>query len=143
MKLLYHFTNWVHYAEIASSGVILTTESNIGSGDPELQPYGEHLGPDVVWLTDSQSGEGCALDYCPAVMAELQSEMDLPAAALDKRNVRLTCELPDEEWHHWPEWAGVHGINPHWQRIVERDQRPWSWWVIERPVALKEIVKRK
>lgn len=140
VKLLYHFTNWVNDVEIGSSGVILTTESNIGSVRPDLQPYGEHLGPDVVWLTDSQSGGGCGLRY-PAVMTQLHTKMGLPAAALDKRKVRSTCELPDEECHHWPAWATAHGINRRWQRIFEKGQTPWTWWLIERPITPNEIVK--
>ena len=78
---LYHFTCREHLEAIKRDGVILTTESNIGSPLPRLKPFGEHVGPDVVWLTD-----------CPNLD---RGDHGLSGSAADKSAVRITVEIDD------------------------------------------------
>lgn len=52
MHLLYHVTCRQHLTAIIRSGTLAMAESNIGSPWPWSKPFAEHIGPDVVWLTD-------------------------------------------------------------------------------------------
>ena len=140
---LFHFTNYIHWCDIQSTGEIATTESNIGSGSPDLEPYGEHIGPDVVWLTDKATPGANGLEVVLPV-ASIESQVELlegatgrPFIEIDKRLVRLELDLDDA--HHWPEWSCEHGINRQWARALSRDNLPWRWWVSERPIPVGEI----
>ena len=143
-KTLYHFTNVHHWDSIQADGQINVTESNVGSISPWLPPYGEHVGPDVVWLTDTTSSRGLALE--PPLHVYEPHERDAATAfcqaegTFDKKAVRLTVELPEDECHQWRRWVKRYDMNPEWKRIFQSGREPYRWWVIERPILLSEIV---
>ncbi len=112
---LYHFTSLMHWPLIINDGFLRRTESNIGSGNPRLKPYGEHVGPDVVWLTDlsDPTPQSCGL-----------------VGIRDKTRLRITVKISDAK--KWPDFAAAHGINKRWYRLLGRGGRPQCWWVVER-----------
>jgi hypothetical protein len=123
---LYHFTSPERLTAILAEGVIRTTESNIGSGRPDLPPCGDHVGPDVVWLTDRQEPDARGL------------ALDLQIDGTDKTGVRITVEVPDAE--HWPAFATAYGMNATWRRAMEEDRAPQTWWVVARPITMIEVI---
>lgn len=129
--LLNHFTSEMHLGLILRCGLLVTTESNIGSPVPEWPPTGEHVGPDVVWFTlqDEPSDVG----------------LDSARATIPKGGVRMVCDVPDADCRHWPEWARGYGIHPDWYRHVGRaagqESNPDTWWVVERAVPWTEWVR--
>lgn len=131
--IFYHFTSWQHCLEIFASGEIRTTESNVGSGRKDWQPFGEHVGPDVVWLTTREIPTRNGVDL-PAVVGR---ELDIPN---QKWRVRLTLQLPEEEVYQWTRWSKKQRMNPKWRRAIEDGMSFQSWWVIERSISLDEIV---
>ena len=122
---LYHYTTELHLPLIAAAGFLRTTESNIGSPLPEVEPSGEHYGPDVVWLTDSDEIDGLGLNTTIALGLGL---------------VRFVVAVPRDEVHHWPTWRQQFAMNDTWRASLELDQHPESWWLIERPVPRREWV---
>jgi hypothetical protein len=127
---LNHFTNPTNADYMIASGVIMTTESNIGCRPEDalrhgLHPVGEHVGPDVVWLTDLDTAAQTGVLGGPA----------------RKGGVKVTVEVPDAEVHPWSEWAFDHGIHPTWYESLGRHNRPDRWWVVERPIPHTEWVE--
>ena len=118
---LFHYTHVRHYLQIVVDGKITTTESNIGSGIPGLLPYGEHIEPDVVWLTDRDEPIRCGVDVQPVATP----------VVYDKTRVRLTVDVPAVEVHHWPAWSRRHRMNPKWRRRLEANMSPSRWYVVE------------
>ena len=126
---LYHHTSVGHLPWILGFGEIYTTESNIGAL-PELQdrvpnvaPIGEHVGPDVVWFTSNPSPAGCGLE-----------------GSQGKGLIRIQVELPDQELHHWQEWAHDQGIDKRWYDLLAQGRRDAEWWVVERNVPHQEWI---
>jgi len=131
---LNHFTCWNHFLEIVVvTGAITTTESNIGSGRPDWQPFGEHVGPDVVWLTSHDEASGHGLENV------FRSHPNFPIET-DKTRVRITVDLPDNELQRWGTFSKQYRMHPKWRRVIEHNMRHSSWWVLERPVRPEEIV---
>jgi len=125
---LLHFTSPERLAMIRAAGFLKVTESNIGSGRPDWPPSGEHVGPDVVWLTD-------ALETTAKALGVESVQYD----GTDKMAVRITVKVPDAEVSWWPDFAREHGIHRQWRRLMERGRDADSWWVIPRPVMLSEV----
>ena len=119
---LYHFTTRLHLSAITKSGFLKVTESNVGSGSPLMPPTGQHVGPDVVWLTSSVSGDGCGLD----------------GGLSDKTELRFVVEVPDAV--RWVDWAPAAQMHPRWRRALSRGQDVSSWYVVERPIPMSEWV---
>lgn len=122
--ILYHYTSRHHHKQIVDSGVIKTTESNIGSGHPDFKPYGVDVGPRVVWLTsqpDVVDGHG------------------LNGSLYNKFEVRFQFDLVDAI--KWSDFATQHGINKHWYRILDKAANYTAryWWVLPRFITLTEI----
>lgn len=140
MKTLYHFTHEKALRSIKAQGCIRTTESNIGSPFPQWPPTGEHVGPDVVWLTSEPSpGKSAAgLRY---TVEQAKAIRAAGYSVPDKTQIRLTIEVPDEEPLRWRDFAREHGINRKWKRALEKDARPDTWWVLPRLVLYDEIVE--
>lgn len=127
--ILYHYTCPCdhHLGSILDDGLLRTTESHIGSDRPDVLPYGEHVGPDVVWLVKSKrpvDGRGLS------VQAGFEG--------CDKTAVRFAVDLADAQ--RWPEWSKLQGINPRWRRAFEQHQYPDLWYVVERPIPKGEWV---
>jgi len=138
--ILYHYTTVLHLPSIGADGHLKVTESNIG-GPPgkSIEPSGEHVGPDVVWLTDRDGlttnrdtlRAGCAL-----------SSGSFSILSVDKTVVRFTVEVPDEDVMRWEDFAKEHGISRRWQRILEKWPRRPNWWfVVQRPIGSEEWVE--
>ena len=123
----YHYTSTERLVMIRSTGIIRTTESNIGSGRSDWPPFGSHVGPDVVWLTDEPEPDSQAL-----ALTTIDGS--------DKTEVRITVSLADDEVMWWPDFAKQHGIHRQWRRALELGRDPQSWWVVERAIALCEVV---
>lgn len=127
---LYHFTSPERLTMIRLEGEIRVTESNIGSPHPDWPPCGEHVGPDVVWLTDVDTignGAGLALD----------GSLD----GTDKTAVRIEVDVPDADVTWWPDFARAHGMHRNWRRVIERGRDPESWFVVARAIPRREWVK--
>ena len=88
-------------------------EFNIGSGREDWPPMGEHVGPDVVWLTDREEpwSRGLALD----------GTLD----GTDKTEVCITVEVADAV--EWWDFVCADGIHPRWQRRLEEGRAPATW----------------
>jgi hypothetical protein len=119
---LYHYTSLYHLPLIKAAGYLKLVESNIGSPDKRFPPYGEHVGPDVVWLTESPSPKGHGLG----------------GASVDKRAVRIEVDIEDAI--RWREFANKHGINRDWYRIMDMSGEYTAryWWVSLRPIPIAE-----
>lgn len=142
---LYHFTCWKGWLGIQEAGLIRVTESNIGSNSHGEPPYGEHYGPDVVWLTTHPTSEGCRLPRPGTALFPTSAgsfEYSRCEPEEDKTGVRLTVQIPEAECHPWTPWALKHGINRKWKaRLEKRNCIPIWWRVIERPILSAEIVE--
>lgn len=113
--VLYHFTAAQHLASILDAQCLTLTESNIGSGRPDWPPYGEHVGPDVVWLTSSRSPKRQGLNDPKTV-------------------IRFTVEPAADAVHRWLDWSRQYGINAQWAAVLESGMNAASWWVSEQPI---------
>jgi hypothetical protein len=99
---LYHFTSTDHLRAIQRSGLILPTESNVGSPVTHMPPYGAHRGPNVIWMLStpdvSPNTPGWAHGLTP-----------------DKLDIRITVDLPQPlRWLDW-EWGAR--MHPAWREI--------------------------
>jgi hypothetical protein len=110
---LYHFTSFYHLHKILADGFIRVTESNIGSPFKEWLPYGEHVGPDVVWLTESKE----------------KLDNGLIGGAVDKQKIRFEIEI--ENAIRWRDFANQYKINPKWYRRLDitGNYTAKNWWV--------------
>lgn len=125
----FHFTAEAYVPYLLASGLLLTTESNIGSpegrGTRAMPPVGEHVGPDVVWLTTRDAPEQCGI---------VSSGMAL------KAGVRVTVDVADADVSHWPAWAKAQGIHPDWYSVVVGEYDADSWFVVERNIPWTEWI---
>ena len=120
-RTLYHFTSQIHLPMIQAAGQLRTTESNIGSVTPIRPPYGDHIGPDVVWLLDTADLDG--------------RRHGLQGSSADKTRVRFTVRARATRWVSWPPAQRMH---PEWREEFIRDgggpAAARRWWVSERPI---------
>lgn len=126
MNTLYHYTSEFHLPLILTTGFLKTTESNIGSPSLEMRPYGEHVGPDVVWLTDVpnvRNGHGLAMP---------------DASYPSKYAVRFSLNVPDAI--PWAKFASDHGINRRWYDLLNKTGGGTArhWWVSPRSIYAPE-----
>lgn len=98
----YHFTSHYHLHRILPAGVLKPSESNVGSPIAAMQPFGEHFGPDVVWLLDVP-----ALDY----------PHGLTGCIYDKTKVRFEVDVPAVRWL---EWEPARKMHPRWTAALIR-----------------------
>lgn len=135
MKELFHWTSTYHLKQILLEGRLTTTESNVGSPSPMLQPAGEHLGPDVVWLLDVpvlRFGHGLTMDPSgPYRMLH------------DKTEVRFTVKVDGAV--PWTRWKPAEAMHPTWRKSMIRSgggrDAVRHWWVIERDIPRAEWVE--
>jgi hypothetical protein len=127
---LYHFTSYYHLAMIRQAGYLRLTESNIGSPDPNIKPFGENVGPRVVWLTENP---------------DAQLDNGLVGCTIDKRAVRFTIEIDEKEVMRWRDFANLHGIHHKWYRALDISGGYTAkyWWVStkEIPVTANTVIK--
>ena len=105
---------------ILRDGVIRTSESNVGSPSRTMQPYGEHFGPDVVWLLDS----------LPSASVPMANGLSVP-----KQHYVFEVDVPTIRWIDW-EWT--HRMNPSWRSaFVNSGGGPAladHWYVFPAPI---------
>lgn len=129
--ILNHYSAGANLDYILGSGVLMTTESNIGAPDsPDsrrkgVEPVGDHVGPDVVWLSSLQN----------PLHSGIHTSRGGPSV------IRVVVDLPDDEVEPWPAWSKTQGIDRRWYRVVAKDTYPDSWYVVERPVPWREWVR--
>lgn len=101
---LFHFTSLPHLEEIIRDGMLLPSESNIGTpwDDPQY-PQGENAGPPVVHLMNTSS--------------PFEFDHGLGGAHYDKRQARFEVNVPGIPWLSW-EWTQM--MSPRWQAIMEK-----------------------
>jgi hypothetical protein len=116
-RWLYHYTAVWHMPSILADSELRATESNLSRAQ-------EHAGPDVVWLTRSETPSAYGLG------------LDTPA--VDKTEVRITVDVPDAV--PWSTWCEAHGIDRCWRRTLEKGRYPETWYVVEHPVPSSEWV---
>jgi hypothetical protein len=138
--MLYHFTSLQNHWAIQRDQEIRTTESNIGSGRPDMPPFGEHVGPDVVWLTTRESPKRNGLEHPPGALVHHAKATGRPAIEWDKTRIRITVDLPANEVARWSVWSKRYRMHPKWRKAMETGNAAGSWWVIERPIRGDEIV---
>jgi hypothetical protein len=120
--MFYHFTSETHLPLILDAGYLKLSESNVGSGIPSLPPFGDHAGPDVVWLLD-----------VPTVRHHSHG---LAGASVDKTAIRFTVHAPDAV--RWLNWQPAMQMHPEWRQIFVRvgggsaDSR--HWYVVEHEI---------
>jgi hypothetical protein len=143
---LYHYTTKMHIPQILYDGVLKTTESNIGAPRDvayrNVEPRGEHVGPDVVWLTD-QDGSSPHHRSTPETLAHSLALVN-PAFKDNafKVDVRFALDVPDDAVRPWADFADEHGMNPRWRRRFEKEpHRPYWWFVVEREIPRSEWVE--
>jgi hypothetical protein len=94
--------------------------------------YGDHVGPDVVWLTDD-----------PTPLQHWQTIDDQPHLPymFRKNVVLITVEVPDEDAHRWDEWAHEKGILQFWYDALDGDTgNSKHWYVVPRRIPKDEWV---
>lgn len=103
---LYHFTSEVALLGIEAHGLILPTESNVGSTSPSMPPEGEGVGPDVVWLLDS-----------PERPSNHSNRVNhgLFGTVVDKTAVRIEVDVPAIRWR---DWAPAQQMHPTWRELL-------------------------
>lgn len=100
--------------------------------DPGAQPplYGEHVGPDVVWLTSD-----------PTPVQEWAYTNKVKDIRWKKDEILFVVEVPDEDVHSWKEWAFSHGISQFWYDCLNNeDDEARNWYVVEREIPKSEWV---
>lgn len=78
----------------------------------------------VVWFSDSESPERNGLD----------------GSAFNKKEIRITVEKTDE-YKFWNTWAKQNYMNKKWKKALTDGYNYQSWFIIERPVSVDEIVR--
>lgn len=121
----FHYTSREHFDVIVHAGVIFPTESNVGGVLPWEPPYGERVGPDVVWLLDSSDpfafNHGLAPDRFNG---------------LNKRAIRIEVDVPAIRWLDWEPAQQMH---PSWRQTLvdiaggEEAAEHWYVW----PAAIR------
>lgn len=124
----FHYTSREHFDVIVhGGGVVLPSESNVGSVVPWQPPHGGHVGPDVVWLLD---------DSDPFAF-----EHGLEHTVLNKRAVRIEVDVPALRWLDWEPAQQMH---PDWRRtfidIAGGDEAAEHWYVWPAPIRFNRWV---
>lgn len=125
---LYHYTCKEYVNSILEEGLRLTV-SNL------LQPVNMRVVngclvsdtdgyKPVVWFSDSISPERNGLD----------------GSRFNKKEIRVTVEKTDE-YKYWDLWSKRYYMDKRWKAALTNGYHYKSWFVIERPVSVDEIVK--
>ena len=92
--------------------------------------YGEHVGPDVVWLTSD-----------PTPKQAWQSLNDALDIRAQKSQILFVVEVPDEDVKKWSEWAFEQGISKFWYEALDDDDGSAdNWYVVDREIPKAEWV---
>lgn len=110
----------------------------------DMTPYGEHVGPDVVWLTrDATPRQAWAtpVNQNQLWVSPGKTEWESIPEEYRKDTVLMVVDIPDDEVHKWSEWAFEQGINPAWyNRLAMGLDEHENWYVVTRPIPMTEWV---
>ena len=117
-KVLYHYTARWHLQSIMRSKFLKLTESNLRADITMYKP--------VVWLTTLKDPDEQALG--------------LNGSTVDKTELRITVrKQPHYMW--WNKFSKRHKIDKEWQKLLEENRKPKTWFVSERIIPLEDILK--
>jgi hypothetical protein len=123
----YHLTSERHLKGIERDGVIRPSESNVGSPVPAWQPYGTHVGPDVVWLLNTP-----VLEFNHGLTTAAGSDL---VSAFDKTAVAIEVNVPAMRWLDWAYSSQMH---PAWRKAFIQagggDEAATHWYVWPRTI---------
>lgn len=126
--ILHHYTSTIHLPFILRDGHLRTTESNVGSPWESWPPYGEHVGPDVVWLLDTPE---------PGATSH-----GLSGGRSDKTAVRLTVDTDSAV--PWEKWRPRREMHPSWREAFVAagggTDASAHWWVSEAAIFSNDWV---
>jgi hypothetical protein len=97
---LFHFTCEQHWDGIFDAKCIRPSESNVGSPAPHHRPFGERIGPDVVWLLDTD---------------QLAFPHGLAGSIFDKTRVCIEVNVPAIRWL---DWAPAASMDSRWRQML-------------------------
>lgn len=133
-RILYHFTSTYHLPSILAAETLTLTESNIGSPNEAWEPYGEHYGPDVVWCFNVPK----PIMGSPTMLMARGTTAGGDHFLIDKRLVRITIEVPEEDVVRFTPWAKDLGIHPSWLKVMQKGNPSKNWYCVLRPVPMDE-----
>lgn len=120
-QTLYHFTSPHHVVPILAGQRLMPSESNVGSPLPWQSPTGAKVGPDVVWLLDTDDLRGLP--------------HNLVGRLADKTAIRFTVAVPAIRWM---DWTPATKMNPQWREaFVQAGGGPKAaehWFVFPGPI---------
>lgn len=120
-RTYYHFTSDQHLPRILADQRLKPSESNVGSPVAWEAPSGMGVGPDVVWLLDTDTTQGYS--------------HGLDGSAATKNVIRFTVHVPAVRWH---DWTPATKMNPDWRdtfiRIGGGDAAADHWFVLPAPI---------
>lgn len=117
--------------------------SNTDATDEDLSPYGEHIGPDVVWLTrDATPRQAWATPVKQTQLwASPVKEWESIPEDFRKDTVLMVVDIPDDEVYKWSNWAFEQGISRPWyDRLAMGLDEHENWYVVTRPIPMTEWV---
>ncbi len=125
---LYHYTCIEYVPQIMKNGLKLTPSNlkqpiNLRIVNGTLIGDTDYYKP-VVWFSDSDSPERNGLD----------------GSIFNKKAIRITVVKTDE-YKFWNIWAKQNHMDKRWKKALSEGYNYQSWFVIERPVLVEEIVK--
>lgn len=128
MNYLYHYTCKQYVDSILEKGLKLTPSNlvppiNMRIVSGCLISDADRIKP-VVWFSDSESPERNGLD----------------GSFFNKKEIRITVKKTDE-YKFWYTWAKHNHIDKQWKKALTDGYNYQSWFIIERPVTVDEIVK--
>lgn len=127
-EYLYHYTCAQYVNSILREGLKLSPSNlvppvNMRVVNGSLVSDTDFYKP-VVWFSDSNSPERNGLD----------------GSVFNKKEIKITVEKSDE-YKFWNVWAHQNHMNKRWKKALTDGYNYLSWFIIERTVAVDEIVK--
>jgi len=125
---LYHYTCEEYVKSILENGLKLTPSNllppvNMRIINGSLVSDTDGHKP-VVWFTDSKSAEKNGLE----------------GSILNKKKIRVVVEKT-EEYKFWNTWARRNYMDKRWKKALIAGYNYLSWFIIERPVSVEEIIR--